>query len=48
MADKINQPKRLKRSALLHYIDTSFNTDSTSYAWFLIGKDVSELSVNPA
>lgn len=38
--------KRLKRSALLHYIDTSFNTDSTSYAWFLIGKDVSELSVN--
>lgn len=38
--------KRLKRSALIHYIDTSFKPDSTSYAWFLIGKDVADLSVS--
>lgn len=38
--------KKLKRGALLHYIDTVFNTVSETYSWFLIGKDVEDLSVN--
>ena len=33
---------KLKRSALLHYVDESF---SDSKEWFLIGKDVEDLSV---
>lgn len=39
---------RLKRSALLHYLETSFNTSSglpQSPAWYLIGKDVEDMSV---
>ena len=35
---------KLKRSALLHYINTKFDTTSTAN-WFLIGKDVEDMSV---
>lgn len=38
--------KKLKRSALLNYLDTEFDIESSSYSWFLIGKDVQELRVN--
>ncbi|MCM1364959.1 MAG: hypothetical protein NC122_07065 [Faecalibacterium sp.] len=38
--------KKLKRSALLHYLDTLYNTESATYEWYLIGKDVEDLSVN--
>ena len=40
--------KKLGRSALLHYLDTGFgtSTDDTSADWFLIGKDVEDMSVN--
>ena len=34
---------KLKRSALLHYIDSSMG--GTTSAWFLIGKDVEDMSV---
>lgn len=38
---------KLKRSALLHYLDTTFNTTETSHtpSWYLIGKDVEDMSV---
>lgn len=35
---------KLKRSALLHYIDASFGGETP--LWYLIGKDVEDLSVN--
>ena len=35
---------KLKRSALLHYLDASFGGETP--AWFIIGKDVSDLSVS--
>lgn len=40
--------KKLKRSALIHYLDTGFNTGAevTAADWFLIGKDVEDMSVN--
>ena len=40
--------KKLKRSALIHYLDTWFNTGAevTAADWFLIGKDVEDMSVN--
>ena len=40
--------KKLKRSALIHYLDTGFDTSTaaTSAVWFLIGKDVEDMSVN--
>ncbi len=40
--------KKLKRSALLHYIDESFDVSAAASAasWFLIGKDVEDMSVN--
>jgi len=34
---------KLKRSALLHYLDESMN--GTTASWFLIGKDVEDMSV---
>lgn len=37
--------KKLKRSALLHYLDTTFSTALTGASWSLIGKDVEDLSV---
>lgn len=37
--------KKLKRSALLHYINTNFSASLTGAAWSLIGKDVEDLSV---
>lgn len=49
--DEVANPNplgKLKRSALLHYVETSFNTASgipQSPAWFLIGKHVSDMSV---
>lgn len=36
---------KLKRSALIHYVNTAFATTLTSPAWSLIGKDVEDLSV---
>lgn len=36
---------KLKRSAHLFYIDASFNTSSSSPSWFLVGKDVEDMSV---
>ena len=40
--------QKLKRSALLHYIDSLFDTskEAASASWFLIGKDVEDMSVN--
>lgn len=35
--------KKLKRSALLHYVDSSFGGETPS--WFIIGKDVEDMSV---
>ena len=40
---------KLKRSCLLHYLETSFSTSSgipQNQSWFLIGKHVSDMSVN--
>lgn len=37
--------KKLKRSALLHYINTQFAVALTGAAWSVIGKDVEDLSV---
>lgn len=37
--------KKLKRSALIHYLDTSFALTAASAAWSLIGKHVADLSV---
>ena len=40
--------KKLKRSALAHFLDEGFDASAavTSAKWFLIGKDVEDLSVN--
>lgn len=38
--------KKLKRSALAHFLDTSFNVDGNAPDWFLIGKDVEDLKVD--
>lgn len=40
--------KKLKRSALAHYLDTGFDTskDATALDWFLIGKDVEDMSIS--
>ena len=35
---------KLKRSALLHYIDASFGSGESK--WFLIGKDIDDMSVD--
>ncbi len=35
--------KKLKRSALIHYVDTSFGGETPS--WFPIGEDVTDMSV---
>lgn len=35
---------KLERKALLHYIDASFGSDSPE--WFLIGKDIEDMSVD--
>lgn len=40
MSDKVG---KLKRSALLHYLDATFG--GTVAEWFLIGKDVEDMSV---
>lgn len=39
-----NTVGKLKRSALLHYLDESFG--GTTAAWYLIGKDVEDMSIN--
>ena len=50
--DEVSTPNplgKLKRSALLHYIETSFNTSNgipSTPAWFLIGKHVSDMAIN--
>lgn len=40
--------KKLERSALAHFLDTAFDTSTEISAanWFLIGKDVEDMSVN--
>lgn len=38
--------KKLKRSAHLLYIDTTFDVTSNSSAWKLIGKDVEDMSID--
>ena len=35
---------KLKRSYLMHYIDASFGTGETP-KWFLIGRDIEDMSV---
>ena len=37
--------KKLKRSALIHYLNATFSTGSSNADWFIIGKDVEDLSV---
>lgn len=37
--------KKLKRSALLHYLETAFDVTTATFNWFLIGKDVEDMSV---
>ena len=36
---------KLERSALLHYLNSAFNTTVGSAAWFLVGKDVEDMSI---
>ena len=36
---------KLKRSALMHFLNTAFSTSLTSPDWYLIGKDVEDMSV---
>jgi hypothetical protein len=36
---------KLKRSALVHYVDTTFTATLTGANWYRIGKDVEDLSV---
>lgn len=36
---------KLARSALMHFLDTNFSTSGTTPSWFLIGKDVEDMSV---
>lgn len=47
MADPTPTPAgKLKRSALLHYLETHFDvTTQETLSWFLIGKDVEDMSV---
>lgn len=53
--DEVSTPNplgKLKRSALLHYIATNFDftatapTAATSATWYLIGKDVEDMSIS--
>lgn len=37
---------KLKRSALIHYVDENFDPKAEDMKWFLIGKDVEDLAVN--
>lgn len=39
-----NTMGKLKRSALLHYLDATFGGEAP--AWFLVGKDIEDLSIN--
>lgn len=36
---------KLERSALLHYLNSNFDTTLNSAAWFLLGKDVEDMSI---
>ncbi|MBQ1437387.1 MAG: hypothetical protein IIZ07_05570 [Ruminococcus sp.] len=45
MSDPTPIAKKLKRSALLHYINVDFTTTAASATWKLIGKDVEDMSV---
>lgn len=36
---------KLKRSALIHFLDTVFGAESATPAWYKIGKDVEDLAV---
>lgn len=37
---------KLKRSALVHFLDTTFNVKTSTFDWFKIGKDVADMSIN--
>lgn len=37
--------KKLKRSALIHYLNDAFNTTLSGAKWFVIGKHVNDMSV---
>lgn len=43
-----NAATKLRRSALIHYVDENFtpDADASSAKWFIIGKDVEDLAVN--
>ncbi len=47
MADPTPTPLgKLKRGALLHYLETHFDVDTNeTFSWYLIGKDVEDMSV---
>ena len=36
---------KLEREALMHFLDSTFNNSESSPSWFLIGKDIEEMSV---
>lgn len=36
---------KLEREALMHFLDSTFNNSEDSPSWFLIGKDIEEMSV---
>jgi hypothetical protein len=40
-----NNVKKLKRSALIHYLNALFAANADDADWFLVGKDVEDLSV---
>ena len=40
-----NTVKKLKRSALIHYLNALFSATVANADWFIIGKDVEDLSV---
>ena len=45
MPDPVVTPGKLARSAHLFYIDTNFDVTNGSPSWFLVGKDVEDMSV---
>ena len=36
---------KLEREALMHFLDSTFDNSGSSPSWFLIGKDIEEMSV---
>lgn len=47
MPDTVKTVKRLKRSALMHYLQSAISAEiMTSQSWYKVGKDVQDLSIN--